>query len=432
MPITVPYNFIPLNEVVVSPYWADFISHDIPFSDGKSGEITLTLKAKSPLFVSDPKKKQGNSALFCQDEHGTFFIPGSSLRGMLRNVMEIMTFSKLQNITPRTLAVRDFQNEKLYNMQEISAEVRGGFLYKDKSSGKFFIKDCGNPGRIHQRDISERDEVQEKIRDFFLKGQGEKKMGLKKSQKSAKYKYDAYLQSGEGLDIRVTPSPKPNLPTLHVRDEDSDKGGRLVFTGQPGYREEFDRGDGKKKTPKNRGKVYEFIFFWKPENETYEVKEDIFDNFRAAYFDMDNQNNQSDDWKYWKEKLYNYEEIPVFFRLNKSSQKELKGPIKDIGLSYLYKITYEHSAAELIQKFQKNSTARDLSEAIWGFVDEENSLKGRAQVGHATGVPGTARELRPVSEILSSPKSTYYPTYLQQDGQGYYTTYMDERAVPAG
>ena len=167
MEIKAPYNFVPLNKDVVCPHWADFISHDIPFSDGRSGKIDISIEAKSPIFVGDPRKKQGNISLFCQDEQGNYFIPGSSIRGMLRNVMEIMTFSKLQQITERTFAVRDFQNIKLYNMQDISKEVRGGFLYKDDSSGKYFIEDCCIPGRIHQQDLSDNPQVLKTHQKFF-------------------------------------------------------------------------------------------------------------------------------------------------------------------------------------------------------------------------------------------------------------------------
>ena len=35
--ITAPYNFVPLNKHIYLPDWADQISHDIPFEDGKDG-----------------------------------------------------------------------------------------------------------------------------------------------------------------------------------------------------------------------------------------------------------------------------------------------------------------------------------------------------------------------------------------------------------
>jgi len=49
--IKAPFNFVPLSDKVFFPDWADKISHDIPFEDGVSGTIELTLTAKTPIFV---------------------------------------------------------------------------------------------------------------------------------------------------------------------------------------------------------------------------------------------------------------------------------------------------------------------------------------------------------------------------------------------
>ena len=49
--ITAPFNFVPLNDKVFFPDWAEKINHDIPFEDGESGLIDITIIAKSPIFV---------------------------------------------------------------------------------------------------------------------------------------------------------------------------------------------------------------------------------------------------------------------------------------------------------------------------------------------------------------------------------------------
>ena len=102
--ITAPYNFVPLNKEVYTPYWADLVSHDIPFEDGESGEIDITITAKSPIFIKDSKNKEE----FC-NHNGQYYIPSSSIKGMVRNVLEIMSFSKLREevFDDNTYAVRD-------------------------------------------------------------------------------------------------------------------------------------------------------------------------------------------------------------------------------------------------------------------------------------------------------------------------------------
>ena len=51
MIIKSPFNFVPLNSQVFFPDWADEISQDIPFSDGVSGTIALSISADSPIYI---------------------------------------------------------------------------------------------------------------------------------------------------------------------------------------------------------------------------------------------------------------------------------------------------------------------------------------------------------------------------------------------
>jgi CRISPR/Cas system CSM-associated protein Csm5 (group 7 of RAMP superfamily) len=109
--ITAPYNFVPLNKEIFYPSWADDVSHDVPFEDAESGEIDITITAKSPIFIRDSKDEEE----FCQ-HNNEYYIPSSSVKGMLRNVLEIMSFSKmrLETFDDDTYAVRDLRNPTLY------------------------------------------------------------------------------------------------------------------------------------------------------------------------------------------------------------------------------------------------------------------------------------------------------------------------------
>src|SRR5699024_3362763 len=115
------YNFIPApkEKEVFYPPWADQVSQDIPFSDGESGEIEFTITAETPIFIRNghseqdqkifKKYKNGDlSGASSQEKeayeryisfsnlNGKYFIPATSLKGMIRNVMEIMSFSRLK------------------------------------------------------------------------------------------------------------------------------------------------------------------------------------------------------------------------------------------------------------------------------------------------------------------------------------------------
>ena len=55
MKIIAPYRFVEISDKIFYPSWGnkkgEDISFDIPYRDSQSGEIEITLVAKSPIFV---------------------------------------------------------------------------------------------------------------------------------------------------------------------------------------------------------------------------------------------------------------------------------------------------------------------------------------------------------------------------------------------
>ncbi len=98
--ISAPYSFVPLNREVYIPAWQNKVSQDIPFEDGEDGIIEVKWRNVSPLIIRDGStdKSQVSQSTFINMPDGTrrYFIPGSSLKGMLRNVMAIMSFGKFK------------------------------------------------------------------------------------------------------------------------------------------------------------------------------------------------------------------------------------------------------------------------------------------------------------------------------------------------
>jgi len=84
------------------------ISHDIPFENSYSGSINLTIKAENFIFIRNHyvdgdsyyNDKDGNkiSHEFCH-HNNQYYIPASSLKGMIRNKLEIFSYAKLKNKT---------------------------------------------------------------------------------------------------------------------------------------------------------------------------------------------------------------------------------------------------------------------------------------------------------------------------------------------
>ncbi|GAB4407728.1 MAG: hypothetical protein OHK0039_10310 [Bacteroidia bacterium] len=415
--IKAPYNFVPFNKEVVTPHWIDQISHDIPFKDGLSGKIEVKLTAVSPIFVRDgigQKAAKDNyldgvqqkAHTFSQAPDGRYFIPGTSLKGMIRSVLEIMSFGRMEGkVNDHRYAVRDFRNNDLYNPSQISRAVKCGWL--QKINGVYHLERCGIPRRISHKELSLHFKTD--ISGFF---QNRRNLG----NKSARMKYEHYPQIPGQYQFE-TWDDEYGRPMCKI-SPDGSLTGRIVFTGQPAERQE-ERGV---------GKHLEFVF---PDRgmPCLPISDDtVIDNFFFAYYDHE-PSKQSPDWKYWKPKLDKGEKIPVFFR-----EEGLN--VKDMGLSMLYKIAYDNSVLDSIRHFQKN-TQPDFSEAIFGHViDGKEQLRGRVHISHAFSQKATPAKA--VTEVLSGPKASYYPAYIRQKVDGFskvsgnYQTFMNAKPEIAG
>jgi len=162
--VTSPYNFVPLSEKVFFPEWADQVSHDIPLRDGISGELVCELVTTTPTFVRNGGYWKDHAALmndrtawsfFCVEHEGKkqFIIPGTTLKGMLRNVVEIASFGKFCRVDNHRYSVRDLNNKdkSLYMnwMTRTVADrvyettVKAGWLKAgDGENGKWEILPC--------------------------------------------------------------------------------------------------------------------------------------------------------------------------------------------------------------------------------------------------------------------------------------------------
>ena len=162
MAITAPYNFVPLNGKVFIPSWYDKVSQDIPFEDGEDGYIEVAWKNVSPLFVrdcSESSEKADNihsMHILQPDGKRLYFIPGSTLKGMLRSVLAIMSFGKMTDYNNSYFGHREF-NTKLTEgkkYQQEMGKVKYGWLHQEDDD--YYLSPC-----IEEADKISIEEVQE-------------------------------------------------------------------------------------------------------------------------------------------------------------------------------------------------------------------------------------------------------------------------------
>lgn len=393
--ITAAFNFVPLSQKVFFPDWAEKVSHDVPFEDAQSGSIDITITAKSPIFVRDDQDEQE----FCQ-HNGTPYIPASSVKGMVRNVLEIMSFSKMSQFNDDTYSVRDLSDAKNFYMKEMKKDTYCGWLKKEAHC--YVIEDCGKPGRIKH------DELDKIFEMDFASSHKKGIFGNKADDKTALRKY-ALIHSDNFKYPLAHTTTSTTGDKRYALDTSSSLQGTIVLTGQPSGRDE-DR-----TIPS--GKVYEFVFF--KSKEDLKLRDEVMQNFLFAYFDKrTTEPKESPDWTYWKKKLEAGEKVPVFFQKN---GKE----VAHFGLSYLYKLPYTHSVKDgLPPAHKENNDRKDLAQTMFGYIGDDEALKGRVQFSHFKAVANDEK-LDPRTEILGTPRASYYPMYVKQDEENLFKTFMN-------
>lgn len=397
-----PFNFVPVSEKVFFPDWANNISHDIPFSDSVSGCIDLKVEAKSPIFVRNgARRAECQTTDFSQTPDNRFFLPGTSVKGMLRTVLEILSFSKMGKIDEWKPTFRDLHNQSYLN--EMKKCHCGWLRHSETSESGYEIVDCGEPYFIDQRQIDKM--FGSNLVDRFRSGG----RSLSDREKTAEYKYvmlrrednDSYtLADREYVFFAESqyrrcysrePAQGPETGKTY-----SEISGKIVMTGQPGLR------NAEEKT----GKHLEFVFKNPGENpKIYPLTKEVYRNFLFAYHDGD-RTSESKDWAFWKKRLDDGGTIPVFFRTDTSS-------VLHFGLSRLYKLPYSYGLQEAYDNLGKNhrKSDLDLAECIFGTEESTFALKGRVQVGHFSSV-NDVNPLPEVCAVLGSPKASYEPFYI--------------------
>ena len=386
--IKAPFNFVPVNEYVYFPVWAVRISHDVPFSDGISGYIPLRITAETPLFVRNGHALDDNTDnRFSQTEDGRYFIPGTSIKGELRNVLEILSFGKMGQVQNERFGYRDLSKSALGNLYLAKIKpqnIHCGWLYR--AEDRYYVRDCGLPWRISPKEI---DKWLGTDLDSFVEDGDFKK----DENRAAKVKYDKiYSLTGQlfpdGKFISDTDSKKPRL----VRLSESKNGfsGHLVVTGQSGKRDK----------EQEKGKYYEFIF--------EDVKKDIIPIDENLLSDFLNIHKESPDYLLmWSEKLRKGEEIPVFF-----SFKDTGRDIEAMGSAYMFKYPTSGMIYSAMPEQHLMKNIPDMAECIFGYVGKSiGSLKGRVAVSNAFAC-GEVNTYEEVSVVLSSPNPSYYPLYV--------------------
>lgn len=420
MTVHAPYNFVPLADTIVLPKWGARVSHDLPFKDGASGALNFTLTNDTELIVGDGSSPQDVQQF--RLPNGQAAIPGSSLRGMIRAVLEVATFSRFRQVDDSRFGVRDLTSgARPFYGRVISHEVNGAFEALSKAGWLSFD---GQHWSVSPCDVArvEHDDLATLTGDNWWLSVPRDPAG----NSAAKYaNFDGWA-AGKGLAARkifFQPGPVANhqhsgkllryrrASGLSANPAATLTAGTVVFTGQPAPR-----------VPGTPGRKHlEFIFFGGG-TKVIAVDDRVMSGFLQIHDD-------SDEWK----RMRTDGRVPVFYL-------ESTGEIESLGLAQMYRLAYRNTVHDVVRHTSAahlEGTDPDFCDLLFGRTDEaaDASLKSRAWFEPAVARVVTPSPVRTV--VLSNPKPSYYPSYVRQranDGNliGDYTTWSNTNAQLRG
>lgn len=431
-----PYNFVPLNESMVSVTASALPDQDAYHADRLHGVIECTLTTETPLFVrggltpeeyarlDDPKEKdvpytqrvKNKPAFFSIESGGAPRIPGSTLRGMVRTLVEIVGYGKFERVTHNKLVYRslgdttahgDRYRDRIMQLddegyddkgryQSYTPRVQAGYIYH--RNNQWWIRPAQRIGgttyaRIH-----------ESLR---------KKLGALEKLEGCKNAYRIYIQPGpweyqmvRGGLIRIRYS---KVLRADARPSQGLIEGALATSGHMS------------------SKRFEAVIFPVDRNAAdITVDQDMV----IDYLDQVSQEQESLLGE--QGVLTRHPELekvaasdglpkhrqPVFYLLDE------QGTLVFFGHTMMMRLPYPRSPYDLTPENLRNERVIDLAEAIFGFTKAHGQGKEQAYAGRvffsdacidnadAADCLWTPSPITP--RILATPKPTAFQHYLVQ------------------
>lgn len=143
-----PYNFVSFTDIVYEYSKGRQINHNDVSEELLTGEIVYQITAQTPIIVDD------GTGHFCRTSRGQYAIPGSTIRGLIRNNVQILGLSSVHEeiddyaLMYRNVASGSKKEKKRYaeilgvdnsdkEKRGIATNVKAGFI--TLKGGKYFI-----------------------------------------------------------------------------------------------------------------------------------------------------------------------------------------------------------------------------------------------------------------------------------------------------
>ncbi|GEM_PF-120623 len=413
-----PYNFVPLPETVVNvkgeelPEQNSYLEKQGEMSF-HTGYLECTVLTESSLYIRCPltpaeydtqaiqikededkipfrEKLSNKPDFFYQKKKEEPVIPGSSLRGMLRTLLEIVSYSKIESVSKQKLYYRAVADPTLgRDYRQTISRVKAGYVVEKPDGGFTIVPAQSINGRTFFK-------VREEQLLSFPNFEPMYKNGKKNEDDyHPQYLRPIWFQPPTGRD-------RTGRPIETVRSV-SDKKGNLPNQGVvvcSGYIE---------------GKKKHTVVTAKSNNNPLEISEDLLRDYRDSLTDF-----QKD--KLSKKNGCLIDKNPIFYL-------ERNGNIEWLGHTPNFRIPYRQgnktaTPLDFIPQTLRQPEDLDLADAIFGYIGKSQNGKpasyaSRVSVGDAYLEGGQDNPFYSdesiIPKILASPKPTTFQHYLVQN-----------------
>lgn len=387
-----PYNFIPLPDRVVQA--EPVPNHDRYHPDRHTGYFDVELVTHTPLYIrgmltekeATTKEQHRNKSDFFQID-GKPIIPGSSLLGMIRSLMEIISFSKIQPVSDRKLiyrAVGDVTSYgKSYRDMMLGPENRGIVDYPSRKLHGGYLVRNGHEWAIRPAMKFHNESF------VFVPVDEIQKAGISINPQTV---VDVWVKPvSQRRHHQVQKDAYINLATSTTISQAKREGlerGKLVISGR---------------APKR--KRYPVIFAPDQNQSLISIQPELWKLYEA-----DRDLNRGIATR----PLHN-DGDPLFYLLEDNNQLVFLGP------TMMFRLPPRYSVQDLIPAELKSNSITDMAESIFGRVARDDSDKrtptaSRVSVTDARPVDGQTEFYERVftPKILGGPKPTTFQHYLEQ------------------
>jgi CRISPR-associated protein (TIGR03986 family) len=392
-----PYNFIPLN--------TDVVKADIPpvfntyHKDRLTGYIELHIEAKTPLYIRDTltedqmkekeekernKERYIHPSEFCSTA-GMPRIPGSSLRGMTRTMVEIVSFGKFGFFDDKRLYFRavadisrlgeDYKETMVDIKNNHFPKIKAGILKKSGRNYRIYPSKTISKTQIFRINFDKLKKVVDGTTDFIVP--------------SFDFR-DAYYMSVAPTDhLHTMPNGKTHnlryakLASIStIKNAQHPQKGFIIASGEFG----------------NKKHMHWVIN--EPDTQFIEVDETVINEYK-------NDANRKEETDLLKKLTNHPDGVPCFYITDD------KNKIISFGHTGMFRLAYKNTIGEHIPQSLKDNVTIDFAEAIFG---NERTFAGRVFFEDAICVRNDIDYEGEKVITLLGPKPTTFQHYLEQKG----------------